>query len=90
VSLSIFPLAPEQIEVRWTFSTFGEELDDGIIADRIAVWNEVNREDREKLEVMQKALHSRHATGGPLAGEDYEGTVRDFQMWMATRSGQVA
>lgn len=90
VSLSIFPLDVEQIEVRWTFSTYGKELDDGILADRIAVWNEVNCEDREKLETMQKALHSRHATGGPLAGADYEGTVRDFQLWMAARSAALA
>ena len=80
----------EHIEVRWTFSTYGKELDDGLLADRIAVWNEVNREDREKLEAMQKALHSRHATGGPLASADYEGTVRDFQLWMAERSSQLA
>ena len=90
VSLSIFPLDVEHIEVRWTFSTYGKELDDGLLADRIAVWNEVNREDREKLEAMQKALHSRHATGGPLASADYEGTVRDFQLWMAERSSQLA
>lgn len=86
VSLSIFPLSAEQIEVRWTLSTFGTELDDGILANRIAVWNDVNREDREKLEIMQRALHSRHAVGGPLAGADYEGTVHDFQMWLADQS----
>lgn len=90
VSLSIFPLSLEQIEVRWTFSTYGDELDDGLLADRIAVWDEVNREDREKLEKMQKALHSRHATGGPLASADYEGTVRDFQRWIAKRSAELA
>ena len=90
VSLSIFPINAEQIEVRWTLSTFGKELDDGILADRIAVWNEVNREDREKLETMQRALHSRHATGGPLAGPDYEGTVHDFQKWIAQRSAELA
>lgn len=90
VSLSIFPISTEQIEVRWTFSTYGTELEDGILADRISVWNEVNREDREKLETMQKALHSRHAVGGPLAGEDFEGTVRDFQLWMAAQSSAWA
>ena len=42
------------------------------------------------LENMQKALHSRHATGGPLAGADYEGTVRDFQRWIAKRSAELA
>lgn len=90
VSLSIFPLSPETIEVRWTLSTYGTELEDGVLADRIAVWNEVNREDREKLETMQKALHSRHATGGPLAGDDYEGTVRDFLNWFARQAEDFA
>ena len=43
----------------------------------------MNREDREKLEAMQRALGSVHATGGPLAGDDYEGTIRDFLLWLA-------
>ena len=43
----------------------------------------MNREDREKLERMQRALGSAHALGGPLAGADYEGTVRDFLIWLA-------
>lgn len=53
------------------------------IQDRIRLWEEVNREDREKLEKMQIALRSQHAVSGPLAGDDYEGTVRDFQLWLA-------
>ena len=32
---------------------------------------------------MQLALKSQHAQTGPLAGEDYEGTIRDFQIWLA-------
>jgi phenylpropionate dioxygenase-like ring-hydroxylating dioxygenase large terminal subunit len=83
VSLSIFPLAADQIMVRWTMSTYGDDLDAETITDRIALWNEVNREDREKLELMQVALSSKFALGGPLAGEDYEGTVRDLQTWLA-------
>jgi hypothetical protein len=64
-------------------SVYGDDLDGETIKDRIALWSEVNREDREKLERMQSALGSRHATGGPLAGPDYEGTVRDFLNWLA-------
>ena len=43
----------------------------------------MNREDREKLEAMQRSLRSVHAVGGPLAEADYEGTIRDFVMWLA-------
>ncbi|MEO1551361.1 MAG: aromatic ring-hydroxylating dioxygenase subunit alpha [Pseudomonadota bacterium] len=83
VSLSILPRAADRIDVRWTLSTYGDELDDETLAARIALWEDVNREDREKLEAMQGALGSIHATGGPLAGPDYEGTVHDFLLWYA-------
>ncbi|WP_246107333.1 aromatic ring-hydroxylating oxygenase subunit alpha [Puniceibacterium confluentis] len=85
VSLSIRPLTPTSIEVRWTMSVFGNSLDGDTIDQRIALWQDVNREDREKLEAMQSALGSIHATGGPLAEEDYEGTVRDFLLWLAAQ-----
>ena len=83
VSLSLLPRSVDQVEVRWTMSVFGEDLSDETIRSRIDLWTEVNREDREKLELMQAALSSRHATGGPLAQPDYEGTVRDFLDWLA-------
>lgn len=86
VSLSIFPLTAETIQVRWTLSTYGDDLDAETLNARIENWNNVNREDREKLETMQTAFKSRFATGGPLASDDYEGTVRDFQTWLATQS----
>ncbi|MEM8652492.1 MAG: aromatic ring-hydroxylating dioxygenase subunit alpha [Pseudomonadota bacterium] len=83
VSLSIRPKTPESIEVRWTMSVYDNELDEETVAQRVALWEEVNREDREKLEIMQTSFHSVHATGGPLAGPDYEGTVHDFLLWLA-------
>lgn len=83
VSLSIRPLTAQSIAVSWTLSVYGDDLDEDTIAQRIALWEEVNAEDREKLEAMQMALGSVHATGGPLAGEHYEGTVWDFLKWLA-------
>ena len=83
VSLSLRPVAVNRVDVRWTLSTYRDELDDATVAQRVALWEEVNREDREKLERMQGALASVHAGAGPLAGEDYEGTVRDFHRWLA-------
>ena len=89
VSLSLLPRSSQQVDVRWTMSVYGDELDTETINSRIALWTEVNREDREKLELMQQALGSRHARGGPLAGPDYEGTVRDFVWWLATRDKEL-
>lgn len=83
VSLMIFPLNAGQIRVKWTMSAYGDDLDAETIAARVALWEEVNREDREKLERMQVALGSEHALSGPLAEDDYEGTIRDFQLWLA-------
>lgn len=83
VSLSIRPLTPTSIDVRWTMSVYGDSLDGDTIDQRIALWEDVNREDREKLEAMQSALRSVFADGGPLAEDDYEGTVRDFLIWLA-------
>lgn len=83
VSLSIRPKTAGSIEVKWTMSVYGDELDEETIRERIALWKEVNREDREKLEKMQKCLGSIFATGGPLAEPDYEGTVHDVLLWLA-------
>jgi phenylpropionate dioxygenase-like ring-hydroxylating dioxygenase large terminal subunit len=83
VSISIFPIHAALIRVKWTMSAYGDDLDPDILKQRIALWEEVNREDREKLERLQVALASDHAVSGPLAGDDYEGTIRDFQLWLA-------
>jgi phenylpropionate dioxygenase-like ring-hydroxylating dioxygenase large terminal subunit len=83
VSFSIQPLAVDRIRVRWTISTYGDELTDQEIEDRVALWQEVNREDREKLEKMQRALASRHAVSAPLAPPDLEGTIWDFYRYLA-------
>jgi len=87
VSLSIFPKSADQIGVKWTMSAYGDELEEDILRQRVALWESVNAEDREKLERMQAALRSVHAVAGPLAGEDYEGTIHDFHVWLADQMG---
>ena len=87
VSISIIPLTADSIEIKWTMSTYGNELDGDIAKQRIALWEDVNREDREKLEIMQTSLGSIFANGGPLADPDYEGTIRDFLVWLAKQDG---
>ncbi len=83
VSLSIKPLSVDCIRVRWTMSTYGDELTQDELEERIKLWHEVNREDREKLEKMQSALSSRHAPSGHLAPSDYEGTIWDFYRYLS-------
>ena len=82
VSLTIIPKSADLIGVKWTMSTYGNQLDEATVAERVKLWEEVNAEDREKLERMQVALRSAHALAGPLAGQDFEGTIHDFHVWM--------
>ena len=82
-SLSLQPVSVDCVHVRWTLSVYGDDLDDTTIAQRIALWTEVNREDREKLEKLQTALGSSRADAGPLASENFEGTIRDFHRYLA-------
>ncbi len=87
VSLNIQPLAADRIRVRWTMSTYGDEVDQETVDQRVQLWNEINREDREKLEVLQKTLGSTKAFAGPLAKDDLEGTIHDFHKFLAREVG---
>ena len=75
----------EYPNVRETHVANQQDLNEETIADRIALWEEVNREDREKLERMQIGLASEHSLSSLLAEDDYESTVRDFQLWRAAQ-----
>ena len=83
VSLSLQPVNVDLVRVRWTLSVYKDDLSDESIEDRIALWTDVNREDRVKLEKLQAALRSSRAVAGPLAGEDLEVTIRDFHKFLA-------
>ena len=86
VSFALKPTAVDRVNVRWTMSTYGDELTRDEIEQRITLWHDVNREDREKLERMQRGLGSRHAPSGPLAPTDFEGTIWDFYRYLARAS----
>ena len=67
-------------------STYGEELTQDELEIRVALWHEVNREDRDKLEKMQRVLSSRYAPSGALAPRDYEGTIWDFYRYLGRQA----
>lgn len=85
VSLNLHPLSVDRICVRWTMSVYGDDLSDAEIAQRIALWEQVNQEDCEKLVKLQRTLSSAHAQAGPLASDDFEGTIRDFHKFLARK-----
>lgn len=89
VSLALRPVNVERVDVRWTMSVYGDDLDEETITNRIALWSEVNREDREKLEKLQIALASSKAFAGPLATDDFEGTIRDFHKYLSASSDEL-
>ena len=89
VSLSLQPLAVDRINVRWTMSVYKDDLTDETIQERISLWNEVNREDREKLEKLQRAIGSSRAVAGPLASDDFEGTIHDFHKFLARPDKEI-
>ena len=83
VSLSLHPISVDRINVRWTMSVYGDDLSPEMIDQRIALWTRVNQEDRDKLIRLQAALASTRAEAGPLASDDFEGTIRDFHRFLA-------
>lgn len=86
-SISVQPLTADSLSLRWTLSTYENELSQDLVDERIALWNDVNAEDRRMLERLQPALASRHARSGPLSGFDTEGTIYDFVRYLSRAAG---
>lgn len=83
--LCLHPRAVDSVAVRWGVAG---ELDDPqakAVQDYIKLCHAFNGEDRLRLETLQRGLRSRHYIPGPLAPADYEGTIRDFYRFMASR-----
>ena len=82
--MSILPDGPDRVNVKWD-NIYRPGMSDEGAQMRYDFAASFNAEDKVRLEDMQKGLHSRFATGGPLAPDDYEGTIWDFYGWIAPR-----
>ena len=80
----VLPLAVDRTFIRWSVSAYRECPDD-IVESTIALWREINGEDRAVLERLQQNLNapSAQAYAGPLADHDREGTIADFHRHLA-------
>ena len=85
VYLSLQPEGVDKVRVRWGGATHRSDLTQPEIDAYIDKWNSINAEDKEKLSRVQQGMGSRFSTPGPLASEDYEGTIWDFYQYLASK-----
>ena len=82
--MALLPDGPDRVRVRWD-NCYRDGMTREGAQHRWDFAASFNAEDKVRLEDMQKGLHSRWATGGPLAPADFEGTIWDFYHWIAPR-----
>lgn len=85
VYLSLQPTDVDHVRLRWGMSVYDDKMPQDEIEQRVALWRQINSEDRAKLAKVQDALYSHHAHSGPLAPDDFEGTIYDFVRYFAKK-----
>ena len=86
--LSILPLGTDQLEVRWSVSVPQDFLDDPDggekhVNENLDLLNQVNGEDKEAVERVQRGTAEPEAVQGPLSS--LERSVWDFGRYLARR-----
>ena len=81
------PAGVNHVRIRWGLSVFDKDMPAEDIQSRIELWQAINAEHKAKLAKIQHSLNSKSAISGPLAPDDFEGTIRDFYEYLA---GQYA
>ena len=77
------PNGVDKVNIRWGVTGLEDDPNTQQVKDYVDLCRAFNAEDREKLEVLQVALKTRHFQGGHLASDDYEGSIWDFIQYMA-------
>ena len=77
------PDGVDKVKIRWGVTGLENDPDAQTVKDYVSLCKSFNAEDREKLEILQIALKTRSYPGGPLAPDDYEGSIWDFIQYMA-------
>ena len=83
----IRPEGADKVHIRWGVTGQKDEPNSGATRSYVDLCRSFNIEDKEKLEILQKALKTRTYQGGPLAPDDFEGTIWDFIQYMARKMG---
>lgn len=85
IYLCLSPNSSNAVNIRWGMSSLPQS--EGVSDEQHDFMDQVNAEDKVKLETLQKGLQSRYYNSGPLAKRDLEGTIFDMYQFMATRLG---
>lgn len=82
------PYGAGKVKIRWGVTGLEDAPDSQKVKDYVDLCRAFNVEDKEKLETLQQALKTRHYECGPLAPDDFEGTIWDFTRYMARLMSQ--
>ena len=85
VYLSLSPLSVGQVAVKWGIATYESELSADELESRVQKWQRINEEDHQILSRLHQGLQSKYSTNGPLAADNFEGTLHDFHSYLTDR-----
>ena len=79
------PDGPGRVVLHWGVCALTNDPDAPETRDYVELCKAFCAEDRAKLETLQKAQSTRYYRSGPLAPDNFEGTIWDFLNYMASR-----
>ena len=83
--MCVRPLAVDSVGIRWGIVGVPEDPQSSVVKDYVQLCEDFCAEDRATLEGLQKGLKSKHYGQGPLASDNFEGTIWDILRYMAMR-----
>ncbi|WP_338550438.1 aromatic ring-hydroxylating oxygenase subunit alpha [Roseovarius phycicola] len=84
----IRPDGPEKVHIRWGVTGQEDAPEAEATQTYVNLCKSFNVEDKEKLETLQLAMRTRNFSGGPLAPDEFEGTIWDFIQYMGVQMGR--
>ncbi len=85
--MCVRPLTADTLQVRWGVLGIANDSQSPVVKDYVQFCKEFCEEDRATLESLQRGLKSRAYVPGPLAPDDFEGTIWDIYQYMARKLG---
>lgn len=85
--MCVRPLTVDTLAVRWGLTGVANDRQAPVVQDYLRLCKAFCEEDRLQLERLTKGLKSRAYAPGPLAPEDFEGTIRDIWQYFMRRLG---
>ena len=83
--MCIIPVATGRVRTRWGVASYGEEFENHTLGEIAAFYQQVNEEDRVRLESIQRGVHARYAGRGRMSW--LEATNIHFGRYVAARLG---